>query len=152
MKHLGATRVGRQSALWECMEKITEFAFWQLWPQVEQGAGERHVIGFEVELIGCHKSEASHVDPSCRLCGRVRSELLAIAHAVGKENGFNRDSASCRIDARSNAVLCLPALGNRSAVCVTFTISWRHAGGQAFETELLGIIKSAFSKHGLHQR
>jgi len=26
--------------------------FWQFWPQFEQTNGERHLVGFEVELIG----------------------------------------------------------------------------------------------------
>jgi hypothetical protein len=134
------------------MGSITEFSFWQLWPQFEQNAGERHVIGYELELIGYHKSDPSHVDPTCPMCQDVRSELLAIAHRMVQENGFRRESMIYRIDPRSNAVLCLPALGNRSAVCVTVTIFWRRAEGQAIETELLGTLKASLSKHGLHQR
>ena len=134
------------------MGRITEFAFWQLWPQTEQDGGERRVTGFEVELIGHHKSEPTHVDPTCPMCHRVRFELLAIAHRMLNETGLTRDSLTCSIDARSSSVLCLPALGNRSAVCVSITLSWKRAAGQGHETELLAIIKSGLSKHGIHQR
>lgn len=134
------------------MAKITEIAFWQLWPQTEQDGGERRVTGLEVELIGCHNSDPTHVDPACPMCRRVRFELLGIAHLMLNESGLTRDSLTCSINARSNSVLCLPALGNRSAVCVSITLSWKRASGQGRETELLGTIKSALSKHGIHQR
>ena len=59
--------------------------FWQFWPQFEQIHGERRVVGFELELIGFHKSDLNHVDPTCPACRHVRSVLLAIATSMPSE-------------------------------------------------------------------
>jgi hypothetical protein len=126
--------------------------FWQLWPQFEQTDGERRLVGFEVELIGSHNSELSHVDPGCPMCHRVRSVLLGIGNLMLREGVLTRDSLTPSIDSHSNSVLCLPALGNRSAVSVSIYIFWSHSQGQAFETDLLATLKTSLAKYGIHQR
>jgi len=126
--------------------------FWQLWPQFEQTGGERRLAGFEVELIGSHNSELSHVDPGCPMCHRVRSVLRGIADLMLREGVLNRDSLACSIDSHANSVLCLPALANRSAVSVSVHIFWSHPQGQALETDLLATIKTSLAKPGIHQR
>jgi len=126
--------------------------FWQLWPQFEQTGGERRLAGFEVELIGSHNSELSHVDPGCPMCHRVRSVLRGIADLMLREGVLNRDSLACSIDSHANSVLCLPALANRSAVSVSVHIFWSHPQGQALETDLLATIKTSLAKYGIHQR
>lgn len=127
-------------------------AFWQAWPQFEEASGERRLVGFEVELIGYHDSELAHVDPACPICHRVRSVLLGIADRMLQEGSLNQASAIWNIDSHSNSVLCLPALGNRSAVSVSLNLFWGRTTKQTFETDLLSKVRLLLSKYGIHQR
>ena len=126
--------------------------FWQSWPEFEQAHGERRLIGYEVELIGSHGSDLNHLDPACSTCRHVRSVLLAIAETIPEDVNTRRTSLMYNVDSHSNSILCLPALGNRSAVSVSIYVSWNGSPGAAFETELLNEIKTFLSKWGIHQR
>jgi hypothetical protein len=132
---------------------VTEYgAFSQFWPQFEQTHGERRLVGFEVELIGSHTSDLNHVDPSCPTCGHVRSALLAIADLMRGELSLSRNSLTYNIDSHSNSIVCLPALGNRSAVWVSIYVFFNQANGQSFETDLLYEVKTFLNRWGIHQR
>lgn len=131
---------------------VTEYGvFWQFWPQFEQTHGERRLVGFEVELIGSHTSDLNHLDPSCPRCRDVRAVLLAIADLLPREARFGENFLTYNIDSHSNSILCLPALGNRSAVSVSVSVSWSQSNGQSLETDLLTEIKSFLSRWGIHQ-
>ena len=126
-------------------------SFWQVWPQYEQANGERRLVGFEVELIGSHTSDLNHVDPACRRCRSVRAVLLAIADLLPREANLGENSLTYNIDSHSNSVLCLPALGYRSAVSVSIYVSWNRSNSQSFETDMLTAIKSFLNRWGIHQ-
>lgn len=126
--------------------------FWQQWPEFEQAAGERRLVGLEVELIGSHASPVNHVDPSCPMCHHVRSVLLTIAHLTIQDVVGSKNSLTYNIDSHSNSILCLPALGNRSAVSVSINVHWRNGTGQCLETDLQSNIKTSLAKRGIHQR
>jgi len=126
--------------------------FWQLWPQFEQTPGERRLVGFEVELIGSHTSDLNHVDPACPMCRHVRSVLLAIADLIPGELTLSRNSLTCNIDSHSNSIVCLPALGNRSAVWVSIYVFLNRTNGQSFETDPLNEVKTFLNRWGIHQR
>jgi len=126
--------------------------FWQLWPQFEQTHGERCLVGFEVELIGSHTSDLNHVDPACPTCRYVRSVLLAIADLMPGELTVSRNSFTYNIDSHSNSIVCLPALGNRSAVWVSIYVFLNRANGQSYETDLLNEVKTFLNRLGIHQR
>src|SRR5208283_450474 len=122
---------------------VTEYGvFSQFWPQFEQIHGERHLVGFEVELIGCHASDLNHVDPACPNCRHVRSVLLAIANLMPGELTLSRNSLTYNIDSHSNSIVCLPALGNRSAVFVSIYVFLNRRNDQSFETNLLNEVKN----------
>ena len=132
---------------------VTEYGvFWQFWPQFEQTHGERRVVGFELELIGSHTSDLNHVDPDCSTCRHVRSVLLAIADLMPGELTFSRNSLTYNIDSHSNSIVCLPALGNRSAVWVSIYVFLNRENGQSFETDLLNEVKTFLNRWGIHQR
>lgn len=132
---------------------VTEYGvFWQFWPQFEQINGERRMVGFEVELIGSHESDLNHVDPACPGCRHVRSVLLTIADLMPRDASFSGDSLTYNIDSHSDSIVCLPALGNRSAVYVSIYVFLNRANGQSFETELLTEIKTFLNTWGIHQR
>jgi len=132
---------------------VSEYGiFWQLWPQFEQMGSERRLAGLEVELIGSHPSDVNHLDPSCRMCHHVRLVLLGIAYLMTKEIVGDGNPLTYDVDSHSNSILCLPALGNRSAVSVSAHFSWSHSTGQALETRLQSEIKMFLAKRGIHQR
>ena len=132
---------------------VAEYSvFWQFWPQFEQIHGERRLVGFELELIGSHTSNLNHLDPACPACRHVRSVLLAMALAMPRETSFRRNYLTYKIDSHSNSILCLPALGNRSAVSVSIYVVWNQSNGQSFETDLLSEIKAFLNGWGIHQR
>jgi hypothetical protein len=132
---------------------VTEYGvFWQFWPQFEQTHGERRLVGFEVELIGFHKSDLNHVDPACPRCRNVRAVLMSIANLVPADLAVGANSLTYNIDSHSGAILCLPALGNRSAVWVSVYLSWSRSNGQSFETDLLTEVRALLNKWGIHQR
>ena len=82
----------------------------------------------------------------------MRSVLLAIADLMPGELTLSRNSLTCNIDSHSNAIVCLPALGNRSAVWVSIYVFSNQANGQSFETELLNEVKIFLNRWGIHQR
>jgi hypothetical protein len=132
---------------------VSEYGvFWQCWPQFEQINGERRLLGFEVELIGSHTSDLNHVDPACRSCRQVRAVLLVIADLMPGELTLRRNSVTYDIDSHSNSIVCLPALGNRSAVSVSIYVSSNGSNGPSFETDLLNEIKTFLNRWGIHQR
>ena len=126
--------------------------FWQLWPQFEQAGGERRLTGLEVELIGAHASGLNHVDPACSACHHVRSVLLNVADRMLRESFLGTNGFRCQVDPHWNSILCLPTLGNRSAVSVSLYIYWNGANGQASDSELTTQIKMYLDKWGIHQR
>jgi hypothetical protein len=132
---------------------VTEYGvFWQFWPQFEQTHGERCLVGFEVELIGSHTSDLNHVDPACPTCGHVRSVLLAIADLMPRDASLSGNSLTYNIDSHSNSIVCLPALGNRSAVWVSIYVFLNRANGESFEADLLKEVKTFLNRWGIHQR
>ncbi len=132
---------------------VTEYGvFWQSWPQFEQTHGERRLVGFEVELIGYHTSDLNHVDPVCLSCRHVRSVLLAITDLMHDELTVSRHSLTYSIDSHSNSILCLPALGNRSAVSVSIYVFLNRSNSQSFEGDLLNDVKTLLHRWGIHQR
>jgi hypothetical protein len=126
--------------------------FWQSWPQFEPSNGEHRLVGIELELIGTHASDFNHVDPACPLCRHVRSVLLEILDFVVREAVLTRNLLTYLVDSHSNSILCLPALGNRSAVSVSVYVYWNSANSQAFEIDLQTQIRTCLEKWGIHQR
>ena len=132
---------------------VSEYdVFWQLWPQLDVTGGERRLVGLEVELIGSHSTDRNHIDPACPGCHRVRCVLLDIGNrpvdqTARKSNGITHD-----IDSHENSILCLPALGSRSAVSVSINCFWTDTTHRTLETELLTHIKEYLAECGIHQR
>jgi len=101
---------------------------------------------------GSHESDLKHVDPSCPRCRNVRAVLLSIANLVPADLAIGVNSLSYNIDSHSDAILCLPNLGNRSAVWVSIYVSWNRSNGQSFETDLLNELRTLLNKWQIHQR
>jgi len=76
---------------------------------------------------------------------------MSIAHLVPEDLSLGVNSLTYNIDSHSGAILCLPALGNRSAVWVSIYL-WSRSNGQSFETDLLTEVRALLNKQGIHQR
>lgn len=126
--------------------------FGQLWPQFEDAeGGVRRMVGLEVELIGSHPSEASHVDPSCPMCQHVRSVLLDIADLMSEDEDHGD---ALFYDSHWNSIISLPESEHRSAVSVSIIVSWSRAADRAIETDLQSQIENFLERYGIdqHQR
>ena len=78
--------------------------------------------------------------------------LLSIANLLPADLALGVDSLTYNVDSHSGAILCLPALGNRSAVWVSIYLFWSRSNGQSFETDLLTEVRTLLNKWGIHQR
>jgi hypothetical protein len=124
--------------------------FGQLWPQFEEANdGERRMVGLELELIGSHASEASHLDPSCPMCQHVRSVLLDITALMSKHD-VDENSVFYDMGPHWNPTVSSSGSENRSTVSVSIVVSWDCATGQAFETALQSKIRDFLERYGIH--
>lgn len=116
---------------------------WQLWPQYAVLQGERRQIGFELELIGSHTLDASHLDPGCAQCHRIRSILVAIAENLAHEVFRNHDSVTYDIDPHLASIVCLPGLANRPCVTVSIIVTDNHALARATNVLSDSVVSNA---------
>lgn len=130
---------------------VSEYGvFWELWPQFMTIAGERQPVGFEVELMGSHTADPTHLDPACPLCCAVRSVLLAIANVVVQETVFRSRALSYDIDSHTNSITCSPALGNRPLVSVSINVSLPEAH-RRIDPDIMDDIKACLAQWGIHE-
>ncbi len=129
--------------------------FLKIWPEYVLAGSERRQVGFEVELIGSHCSDPSHIDPACAICHRVQRLLLGIAAAVAADGRQARDSVRCEITHDPQSVVCSPGWGNRACVTVSIHIlhkrGFDHLVSQA-ENDFLEGIRAHLLELGLPQR
>lgn len=128
---------------------------WQLWPQYAIAHGERRQTGFEVELIGSHTLDPSHLDPGCEHCRRVRSILLAVAQNLSHDVFRNQDSVSYDIDQHSASIVCLPGLANRPCVTVSIIVTNSHVfegTRDRLDDSLVSNAREYLAEFGILQR
>ena len=126
--------------------------FCELWPQFVGRGGELQKVGLEVELIGSHTPEITHIDPACPMCLRVRTLLLAVARQIITRMTSDSRPITCSIDSHANSILCLPARGNRAFVWVSLNIFWSEKARPSLEADMLCDIKDILNKFGIRQR
>jgi hypothetical protein len=130
-----------------------EDTFLHVWPVCVPGNGVGRESAVEVELIGSHTSDPSHLDPSCPACRRLRSELLLIAQ-TGVQRVASASSASTfEIYADPACVVCSPHDGQRP--CVTISIYVRNrfdSSAQNGFSAAVVQIKQALSALGVRER
>jgi hypothetical protein len=73
-------------------------------------------------------------------------------YACLESSPLSRNSLTYNIDSHSNSIVCLPVLGNRSAVWVGIYVFSNRGNGQSFETDLLNEVKTFLNRWGIHQR
>ena len=55
---------------------------WEVWPESLYDDHEQHKIGFDLEIIGTHPTQAEYAVPGCELCHEVYHALRGIAAFV----------------------------------------------------------------------
>jgi hypothetical protein len=127
----------------------------QVWPQYSSVNGERCQVGYEVELLGSHSLDPSHVNPSCPLCLRAARTLLQIANAViGRDGAQHQSDIPCEIYTHEGSIVCSPRLENRALVSVTIRIvraSDLIEKANERELEKMNSIKRRLSELGIHE-
>ncbi len=102
--------------------------FWHLWPQRAVINREVRQVGFELELMGSHSLDPSHLDPGCPHCRRVRSALLAVAEHLADQLLPNLlESVTYEVDPHFSSLVCPAGLANRPCVTVSVVVTHTHA-------------------------
>lgn len=97
--------------------------FLHVWPVSVAGNGVARESVVEVELIGSHTSDASHLDPSCPACRRLRSALLSIAQlAVRSVASPESGATTFDIYADPARIVCSPGDGQWPSVTVSIYV------------------------------
>jgi hypothetical protein len=131
-----------------------EDIFLHVWPMSVPGNGAGREWTVEVELIGSHTSDASHLDPSCPACRDLRWELLSIAQtAVQRVASAISSAITFEIYSDPACIVCSPHDGQRP--CVTVSIYVRNRFDNSAQngfSAAVGQIKQALSALGVRER
>lgn len=97
----------------------------QVWPVYSFRNKERVHVGFELELLGSHSLDPSHLDPRCPECSRLRADLYGIAGYFAREAHLNdHGTLSCTVTSPSS-IVCLQRYNNRAFVRISLEIQTR---------------------------
>lgn len=129
-------------------------AFLHVWQAHAPNNGTGRESAIEVELVGSHTSDPSHLDPSCPACRRLRSELLAIAQEAVRRVA-SAASAGVTFDfyADPTCIVCSPGDGQRPCVTVSIYMSSRSdSSAQNGFPAAVAQIRKALGALGVRER
>lgn len=129
-------------------------AFLHVWQAHVPNNGTGSEPAAEVELIGSHTSDPSHLDPSCPACRRLRSELLSIAQkAVQRVASAVSAGITFDVYADPACIVCSPGDGQRPCVTVSIYVGTRSASSaQNGFPAAVGQIRQALGALGVRER
>jgi len=128
-----------------------ENVFMHVWPANISNDGSRRDSAFEVELISSHTADPSHLDPSCRACRRLQSQLESIARTA-MEQAASRVKAELEVYADPACITCSPA-GQRPCVTVSIYVRNRpHGSASNGIADSVSQVKSALAALGVRDR
>ena len=97
----------------------------QVWPVYSVRNRERVQVGFELELLGSHSLDPSHLDPCCPKCCRLRAALYGVAGYFAREAHLNEHGPlSCTVT-NPSSIVCLQRYNNRAFVRISLEIQTR---------------------------
>lgn len=125
-----------------------------VWPVSVPGNGAGRKSTVEVELIGSHTSDSTHLNPSCPACRRVRSQLLSIAQtSVRRVAAAQSSETSFQIHTDPARIVCSPRDGQRPCVTVSIYVSSGSNGSaQNGSSAAVSQIKQALTVLGIRER
>lgn len=124
-----------------------------IWPSYSSLHNERVQVGFELELMGSHCLDPTHIDPGCPNCHLVRDVLGRIAESLLCSISTNGDPPLfCEIT-HPNSIVCLPRSGNRPVVTLSLNIqSPRQQGVTPQDVARVNELKHRLSELGIRER
>ena len=129
-------------------------AFLHVWQAHLPNTGTGRESAVEVELIGSHTSDPSHLDPSCPACRRLRSELQSIAQeAVQRVASAVSAGITFDVYADPASIVCSPGDGQRPCVTVSIYVGIRsdNSAQNGFPAAV-GQIRQALGALGIRER
>ena len=129
-------------------------AFLHVWQTHVPNNGTGRESAVEVELIGSHTSDPSHLDPSCRACHRLRSALLSIAQeAVQRVASTVSAGITFDVYADPACIVCSSGDGQRPWVTVSIYVGSRSdSAAQNGFPAAVGQIRQALGALGIRER
>ncbi len=128
--------------------------FMHVWSVSVPGNGVARECAAEVELIGSHTPDASHLDPSCPACRRLRSELRAIAQqAIQRVASAVSGGITFDIYADPACIVCSPGDGQRPCVTASIYVGSRSnsSAQNGFSTAVTHLTQALMAL-GIRQR
>lgn len=129
----------------------TEEVFMHVWGVPTTGDGMRRGSEHEVELIGSHTADPSHLDPSCSVCHHLRARMESIARTASERTG-HLASQETYFDVYSGpaSIVC----GNGQRPCVTVSIYVRDQADHAHSNgdDPVSQLKHVLSSLGIRER
>ncbi len=123
---VSAKRSANDSARLNLSELVTTSdVLLQVWPVYSVRNRERVQVGFELELLGSHSLDPSHLDPGCPKCSQLRAALYGVAGYFAREAHLNDHSPlSCTVTSPSS-IACLQRYNNRAFVRISIELQMR---------------------------
>ena len=135
------------------ISEVVAEVFMHVWPVSVSSDGTPRLLAHEVELIGSHTADPSHLDPSCHACHDLRGQLESIARAAVDRVAPSRD------DGVDFGVYydpgCIVCSANGLRPCVTVSIyvsSYADTGRPATAADPVSQIKHVLSEFGIRER
>ncbi len=128
--------------------------FMHIWQAHGPNNGSGREPTVEVELIGSHTSNASHLDPSCPACRHLRSDLLSIAReAVQRLASTASAGITFDLYADPACIVCSPGDGQRPCVTVSIYVGSRsETSAQNGFPAAVGQLRQALVALGIRER
>ncbi len=134
-------------------EVVAGEVFMHVWPVSMPSNGTQRFSAHEVELIGSHTADPSHLDPSCNACHDLRGQLERVARAaVDRVAPSPDDGVDFDIYYDPGSIVCSP---NGLRPCVTVSIyvsSYADTGRSSNASDAVSQIKHVLSEFGIRER
>ena len=134
-----------------CEFAATEEVFLHVWPVSNPGDVAGRGSDHEVELIGSHSADPSHLDPSCSACHHLRSRMESIARTAS-ERTAHLTSQDAFFDVFTEPASIVCGIGQRPCVTVSIYVRHRMDYGHANGTDPVSQLKHALAALGIRER
>lgn len=129
-----------------------EEVFLHVWGVPTTGDGTRRGSEHEVELIGSHTGDPSHLDPSCSACHHLRARMESIARTASERMAhLTSEDTYFDVYTAPASIVC----GNGQRPCVTVSIYVRDQANQAHSNshdDPVSQLKQVLAAFGIRER
>lgn len=150
---VSAKRSANRSARFNLTEMVKRSdVLLQVWPVYSVRNKERVQVGFELELLGSHSLDPSHLDPSCPECSELRATLYGVAGHFAREAKLNGQGPLLCTVTRPSSIVCLQRYNNRAFVRISIEINARSDMSLGpSDIAVINDLRSRMRDHGIHE-